>query len=66
MPRQKLPTTYRINGAIYISNVSSFLETKDLFQEPLTIYQMNQQESIDIDTKVDLDNCENILKKLKL
>lgn len=66
MPRQKLPTTYRINGAIYISNVSSFLETKNLFQEPLTIYQMNQQESIDIDTKVDLDNCENILKKLKL
>lgn len=65
MPRQKLPTTYRINGAIYISNVSSFLKTKDLFQEPLTIYQMNQQESIDIDTKVDLDNCENIIQKAK-
>lgn len=67
MPRQKLPITYRINGAIYISEISSFLQTKDLFQKPLTIYLMDQQNSIDIDTKMDLDRCENIIKKrLKL
>jgi len=54
-PRQKLPKAFLPNGAIYISEVNSFLETKNLFEKPLSIYQMNQRDSIDIDKKEDLE-----------
>jgi N-acylneuraminate cytidylyltransferase/CMP-N,N'-diacetyllegionaminic acid synthase len=50
LPRQKLPTVYRVNGAIYISKISLFLKTKNIFEQPLGYCKMEQSCSIDIDT----------------
>ena len=63
MPRQKLPTTYRINGAIYISKVSDFLNKNSLFEKPLVVYKMDQGSSMDIDTQEDLVGAKNLLMK---
>lgn len=60
MPRQKLPTTYRINGAIYISEVSAFLKEKNLFEKPLKIYAMDEMSSVDIDNIDDFNKVSNM------
>lgn len=61
-PRQNLPQTYRPNGAIYIAKIKAYRQSQNLFQEPLSIYIMTEKDSIDIDTKEDLNLCETILK----
>jgi len=63
MPRQKLPLTYRINGAIYVASVSSFLQSSNLFEKPLVIYKMNQASSVDIDTQQDFKDISLYLKE---
>jgi CMP-N-acetylneuraminic acid synthetase len=63
-PRQKLPKAFLPNGAIYISEVKMFLNKKNLFKNPLSVYIMNQNDSIDIDTKEDLEKT-NLLKGFK-
>lgn len=55
MPRQQLPKTYRINGAIYLANKVLFLSSKNLFEKPLSIYKMSQQSSMDIDNRDDFE-----------
>jgi len=65
MPRQKLPTTYRINGAIYISKVFDFLQSSNLFEKPLDIYKMDSDSSIDIDTYMDIEQIQVSLNKNK-
>lgn len=54
-PRQSLPKAYLPNGAIYINKIEDFLKSKNIFEEPLSIYLMNQECSIDIDTANDLE-----------
>ncbi|UOF91402.1 acylneuraminate cytidylyltransferase family protein [Fodinisporobacter ferrooxydans] len=54
-PRQLLPKVYRQNGAIYLMNTSLFLEKKSFFAQPAYPFVMSNEESIDIDTKRDLD-----------
>jgi N-acylneuraminate cytidylyltransferase/CMP-N,N'-diacetyllegionaminic acid synthase len=49
-PRQKLPIVYRVNGAIYIAKIHLFLKTKNIFEQPLSYYKMEQGYSVDIDT----------------
>lgn len=57
---QDLPTYYRLNGAIYISETTELLIRKSFFlKENIYAYIMEQENSIDIDTKSDFDmvNC---------
>lgn len=61
-PRQQLEKAYQPNGAIYICNVEKFLENKNIFEKPLTIYKMNNKCSIDIDSSSDLLKATTILK----
>jgi CMP-N,N'-diacetyllegionaminic acid synthase len=63
--RQDLPKYYRINGAIYISKVQSFLKTKDFYGERSFAYIMPPERSVDIDTEFDLKIAEEILKSEK-
>ena len=42
------------NGAIYITKVKSFLKYKNRLVEPFTYSLMEEESSIDIDTKEDL------------
>lgn len=65
MRRQDLPKYYRINGAIYISKVQSFLKTKDFYGERSFAYIMPSERSVDIDTEFDLKIAEEILKSEK-
>jgi len=57
---QDLETYYRLNGAIYIADVTKLLEKKSFFlEEKIYAYVMDQKKSIDIDTKLDFEiaNC---------
>jgi CMP-N-acetylneuraminic acid synthetase len=62
-PRQQLPKAFLPNGAIYISEVNRFLKAKNLFEKPLEIYIMSQEDSIDIDTQENLEICKIYLKE---
>jgi len=66
MPRNSLPPVFRQNGAIYIADSGKFLETKSFFIEPVLPYMMTNEDSIDIDSLLDMKLAELILQeKLK-
>lgn len=47
--RQDLPTYYRLNGAIYISDINHFLKTKSFYNQDTYAYLMNKHSSVDVD-----------------
>ena len=53
MPRQELPTYYRINGAVYIIKTKYLFEVKDIYSSKSYAYIMPKTRSIDIDDIVD-------------
>ena len=55
MPRQELPKTYLSNGAIYIIHIEEFMKNTSLFSDKTISYIMDETESLDIDTKEDLE-----------
>ncbi len=60
---QDLPTYYRINGAFYMSEVSSVLKNETFFvKKDIYAYVMSQEHSVDIDTFLDFITAESILK----
>lgn len=63
MPRQKLPTVVRQNGAIYIINYEDFCREKSFYAEPAIGYMMDKDSSVDIDNFSDLEKAEAILAK---
>lgn len=60
--RQKLETYYRINGAIYISNIQKYREDPFLYKAGSYAYIMSNMKSVDIDTELDFMYAETILK----
>lgn len=60
---QDLEKYYRLNGAIYFSNVRALEQTKRLSSAPCLAYLMPRNRSFDIDEKIDFDICEFLLKK---
>lgn len=63
MPRQQLPTYYRINGALYIISVEHLFSSNDFYSEKSYAYVMDQRSSVDIDTDIDFAVAEAIIKK---
>lgn len=63
MPRQTLPTYYRVNGAIYISDTGEFIKNHNLYHEFGYAYVMEKSRSIDIDDILDFELAEIIMKK---
>ena len=53
-----------MNASIYIWKRNKLLKSKSLLQNSLSIYEMPQEKSIDIDTKLDLRINEMLIKKL--
>lgn len=62
--RQDAPKVYKINGAVYIINVESFLKHGSLSKFDKVIKsEMNKISSVDIDDMVDWVLCESLLEK---
>lgn len=61
---QELDRYYRLNGAIYISNISRLLVEKTFFlKNNIFAYIMPQEKSVDIDTALDLKLCEVLMQE---
>ena len=63
MPRQKLPDIYFQNGAIYISKLDAFSKDPTFIQDKTSMYVMDKEKSIDIDTLDDIKLASEIMKK---
>lgn len=61
MRRQDLPIFYRLNGAIYLSEVGFFLENHDIYRERCFAYIMDKRNSVDIDDEFDFAMAEAII-----
>ena len=60
--RQDLESYYRLNGAIYVSDVEHFKARRSFFSSATYAYIMPQERSVDIDTEVDFRLAEVILE----
>ncbi|ASQ46428.1 acylneuraminate cytidylyltransferase family protein [Legionella clemsonensis] len=58
---QELETVYRQNGAIYALKTKDFLKQLKFYQLPCLPYVMQSEDSVDVDSKVDLLLCELLL-----
>lgn len=64
--RQELPKYYRLNGAIYICDVSYFLRYKYFYGEKSYAYIMDKKRSIDIDDELDFIFAQYIMNTNQL
>jgi CMP-N,N'-diacetyllegionaminic acid synthase len=63
LPRQKLPTYYRINGALYIRRIEYHSDGSiSLPETEAFAYIMPRERSIDIDTRIDFRLAEILMK----
>jgi CMP-N-acetylneuraminic acid synthetase len=62
-PRQSLPDVYIRNGAIYLISREAFLQQQQLIGDKCLGYVMNDSESTNIDTPIDLKIAELLLKE---
>lgn len=61
--RQKLPTYYRINGALYIIRTEILEEISKIYGEKSFAYVMEKEKSVDIDTRYDFMLAETLLRE---
>lgn len=61
--KQDCPTVYEINGAIYVINVKSLLDSDTLIFSRTKKYVMNKESSVDIDDEFDFKLAEFILRR---
>ena len=62
--RQDLPKAYMSNGAIYLIKTEVFIHNRSLITDKTIGYEMNEIESIDIDSDDDLKQAAAFLKKI--
>lgn len=60
-PRQKLSKFYRINGAIYMVNISFLFQCNNIYEKKSIAYIMKKEHSVDIDDMYDFIVAEAIL-----
>lgn len=60
--RQRLDKYYRINGAIYMVRVPFLEERINIYRQGCYAYVMDSRKSIDIDTQLDFDIAEYLLR----
>ena len=58
--RQSGGKFYRLNGAVYIVDITRFRQDRFLYQEGSFAYIMEQARSVDIDTELDFRYAELI------
>lgn len=62
---QELPIYYRINGVLYMAKTSSFFKNQGFISSKTYAYEIPQKYAIDIDTELDFDYAEFMIKKHK-
>lgn len=62
LPRQQIPTYYRLNGAFYLVNVQYLLSNDDLYGGKSYAFIMERKNSVDIDDIFDYKYAETLLK----
>lgn len=62
---QDFNPSYRLNGAIYISGVESFKKHKSFYAGDVLAYIMDRENSIDVDTEIDLLICKVLVDKFR-
>ena len=62
-PRQAMPVTYRINGAIYWIRTSVLLEGRAFIPPNCAPYVMPTERSVDIDSELDLKIADFLAKE---
>jgi CMP-N,N'-diacetyllegionaminic acid synthase len=60
--RQDLPTFYKVNGAIYISDCTKFNSNHNLYNEEGFAYIMEKRNSVDVDDEFDFELVNFILE----
>lgn len=65
VPRQVLPTYYRINGALYIVKTEYLMRSDNLYAEKSYAFVMSKEHSIDIDSELDFMIAETLVRNLK-
>lgn len=63
MRRQDMPTYYRLNGAIYLADMDSFIKNGTIYCGKVVGYVMEKQRSIDIDDELDFVIAETLLAR---
>jgi N-acylneuraminate cytidylyltransferase len=61
--RQDLPETYALNGAVYVAEITSFLESETFLTNETTAYIMPEERSLDIDCEIDIKIAEVFIKE---
>ena len=62
-----VPQRYRLNGAIYLISANYLRKMKTFIPASGSYaYLMDQEDSVDVDTQIDFDFCEFLLKKREL
>ena len=61
LPRQSLPTYYRINGALYIAKTEYALNADSLYEDKCYAIVMSKENSIDIDDEIDFKIAETLM-----
>lgn len=64
--RQDILEIYRLNGAIYIAKTDSLMQAKDFEMERTMGYRMEIKDSVDIDTQLDFEWAEFLMKKREI
>ncbi len=63
--RQQLPKSYRISGAIYFGKWDVFYYKKDWFEVDSYAYILPRERAVDIDSEIDFELAEILLKRRK-
>lgn len=61
-PRQQLPKAFAPNGAIYFNHINNLQKNQRFFNQPICLYEMNERDSLDIDTPDDLVYANQLIK----
>jgi len=61
--RQDLPKVYVLNGAVYVAELGFIMEHKSFLTEETVGYIMSGDNSVDIDTELDLAYCEWLINR---
>ena len=64
MKAQDMPITYILNGAIYINEITCFLQKKEFINRDSIGFIMDSNSSVDIDTIEDFNLAEKIINKI--